>query len=785
MASTGVRVYGVDTFRFQGNTQLARFLHDAVVEVADTTIVCLCFFEVGMAELTCVVVSASGIVCANLLAWSQRVHGRVGGTWIRESGTDGLEIVNADETPFAKANHQRKWFGRCFGDVTGASTYHPVEPVRCGFVQVPELCVTFSDPATPGWFQMGMDSFCAMLRTRATQSGPFTRRWIADRVRDLGFDPTKPVAILGAEPPCKDSSAEKRAQPVLRHRAIEAGAGAGKTEALASLIVATLEHDKSHRIFAISYTNRARNVLRDRVTKLAERKIHWERVRFGTIHHLAQTLANGGTDPPRILDKASARKVLAHAAGRDVPDHEIDSMERAVCASDGTRIQWHEPGHAELWERWRSALAERKETTFTGILADGLAAVDSADLPFTHLFVDEFQDTNGLQMELLRRAARRGVTVTAVGDPEQSIFGFAGAVPDAMDVFGRDFQPERERIDGNRRSGRKIVDLANALRVDGKAQIPRRGSNSDVPEGWVCVRRYPTAETAAAMVASEIACRIAPCPWEGQSPEQFAILARTRWELDRFSAELTKRGIAVCREPTRFATRRKNPLVLALMRAVADPDAVDPVALALEALGETRAAGQLRDVARQSQPLSVSATIGLLENGNAVRVEGVLAKLRAIPGPDVTPGDRFASLFEVIVRPTLGFFETSAERIREIREDIDAIALLDQTRRVDWKTLADSIENEDPIAVAADRGVRLATVHESKGEEWRFVVVADVGARSFPHPRTDNPAEERRLLYVACTRAADELQLVHHGSGEISPFLKSPVADDRGGVRSG
>ena len=553
-----------------------------------------------------------------------------------------------------------------------------------------------------------------------------------------------------------------------QHRLVIAGAGSGKTQHMASLIAETLAATPTANIFAISYTNRARDVLRERVESLKRAESEFERVRFGTIHQFALSLMAVTVGSLPVADEKTCQAWLA----RQFPARMIDAklfraMAACVCASNGLHVRWPEPWHADAWIALRQHLAQSKKTDFTGMLLGGIEAATSLPCPFTHVFVDEFQDTNGLQFEMLRRLAARGISICVVGDAEQSIFGFAGAIPNALHTFETEFKAVRTSLGRNYRSGREIVRVANQLRRDGVCQSAARDAG-----GLVRMLTFGNRSEAAAAVATHIAAQINEDGEAGRSIGDFAILARTRGELKDFESALKARQIPVIQTGAApFHEQRRVPLILCLVRCLDSLEKTSIAIGALAALGQREAAAELQQFATAEPELPTSRLLSEFSSNGRIQIDKLVNGIESVRGMSSALAAQIEQLHAHFVVPSLGIFERAGQGRAAGDADIATIVQLAAYTAIAPSDFARMIEQEGAITFAETGGVRLATVHDAKGDEWSCVFVANAGKSSFPHPMSSDAAEECRLLYVACTRAADELVLCVCDGNEPSPFI--------------
>jgi DNA helicase-2/ATP-dependent DNA helicase PcrA len=496
---------------------------------------------------------------------------------------------------------------------------------------------------------------------------------------------------------------------------------------------------------------------------------------------------------------------------------------------------------AEAFDRYQRMLAEAGCIDFGDQLALALRLVrehpavrERLRRRFRYILVDEFQDTNPAQMELVAQLAGPARNVTAVGDDDQSIYRFRGAalgnILDFRERFGR---ARVIVLRTNHRSRAPILEAAyrlirhnDPMRLEvrhgfDKHPVARRRCRRPEP---VRHRAFPTVSDEADWVASDIARRIGA----GVPPRDIAVLVRANADAEPVLRSLNMAGI-----PWRFSgasglyTRPEVRALLAFLRAVADPDstidmyavaAAAPYGLGGEDLTRLLEAARRHHVSLWSVVADVSDGVGSVRISPAATttVRRLVADLRAAsemshrrPAGEVLydflrRSGMLASLAgagtveaDTALRNVARFFEIvrrRSELVPDPRIPFLARHLLD---------LVDA--GDDPASASMDDevdGVAVLTVHRAKGLEFAVVFLPGLADGRFPvrgrgealhlppelcrdrsmvdpsgASAVDELAEERRLFYVAMTRARDELIFTHAAEGNgrrvrrVSPFV--------------
>lgn len=553
-------------------------------------------------------------------------------------------------------------------------------------------------------------------------------------VRDQpGFDqlPSRdPERLLEGLDPEQREVATSLLGPV----AVIAGAGTGKTRAITHRIaygVATGAFAPT-AVLAVTFTTRAAGELRSRLRALgvpavAARTFHsaalrqaqyfWPRARGGElppVHANKLPIVAEAASRLRIsTDTAVLRDLSAEISWAKVSNVSPESyaslagsMGRELASVDAASV-------ARVLSGYEDAKRARGVIDFDDILL--CAASLLADHPeiaaqvrgsYRHLVVDEYQDVSPLQEALLKLWLGTGREICVVGDPAQTIHSFAGARADYLTGFERRYPGAAVlRLHRDYRSTPQVVGAANAL-------LTRAPRSAGLEPVRLTAQRPPGPEVAYAGAPDEAAEAAAVADWlaglrdRGTDPREMAVLFRINAQSPAFEAALADRGLPyVVRGAERFYDRAEVRRALHAVAAhTADPDrdAVDELVVVLESTGWS------------TEPPAGSGAV-------RERWES-LAALKSV-AEDLTRAD-----------PSAGFAEVAAELARR------------------------AAEQHAPVA----HGVTVGTIHAAKGLEWDAVAVVGVHEGTLPFVLATTPAEvaeERRLLYVALTRAREHLRV--------------------------
>jgi DNA helicase-2/ATP-dependent DNA helicase PcrA len=507
---------------------------------------------------------------------------------------------------------------------------------------------------------------------------------------------------------------------------ILAGAGSGKTRVLTRRIayrVATGDADP-RRVMALTFTRKAAGELASRLADLGLR----ERPTAGTFHAVAyaqlrQRWAGADRRPPALLERKG--RILATLTGRGGPlgvaelSGEIEwAKSRLVSparyAAEAERADRRPPAPLEhiggLYERYEAEKRKRHVVDFDDLLDLCHAALRQDDefaraqrWRFRHLFVDEFQDVNPLQFELLRAWLGPRNDLCVVGDPNQAIYRWNGADASYLLEFEELFPGAATvALATNYRCTEPIVRAAAAVLTASRDRNPGRPTGAAVPHVSRDGGRPPTLRIdasdieEAAAVARAVRDRHAPgASWGAQ-----AVLVRTNAQATLLDSALRRAAIP---------TRLRGATALLDQAAVRDA---------------------LRGAAGSGEPL----TAWLADLEDALHLDSP-------QGVEQEPDERLEALGELA---RLG------------RELATAEPAATASSLPGW--LAANVRGENPLH--SGDAVDIVTFHASKGLEWSVVHLAGIEEGFVPISRARTAealAEEQRLLYVAITRARDEL----------------------------
>ena len=601
---------------------------------------------------------------------------------------------------------------------------------------------------------------------------------------------------------------------------ILAGAGSGKTRVLTTRIAHLIQTGQVSPagILAVTFTNKA---AREMLTRLsAMLPINTRGMWVGTFHGLCNRLLrthHRDAGLPQLFqildsgDQQSLVKRLAKAQALDEEKYPPRQLQNFInnCKEAGLRANAVEAGDeftrrmvafyadydAQCNREGVVDFAELLLRTFE-MLAKHPALLQHYQNRFRYILVDEFQDTNKLQYKWIKLLAGTNGCVFAVGDDDQSIYRFRGAEVGNMNDFVRDYGvQEVVKLEQNYRSHGFILDAANSIISRNHARL---GKNLWTAAGkGEPLRIYAAAndEEEARFVVDEVKS----LHREGMALSDMALLYRSNAQSRILEHSLFRANIAYkVYGGLRFFERQEVKHALAYLRLAANPD--DDTAFtrvvnfpprgigarSIEQLQEAseRGMGSLMHVARAGvvggrSGASIQQFIAVIDQLKASAetlrlpelIEEILerSRLKEHYGAEKDGQDRLENLNELINAAALFAedFEHGLEPAGEAQEDVAAVGTPEQQLLAAFLSHA-SLEAGEREAAAGQDALQLMTVHSAKGLEFSAVFISGLEEGLFPHENSmledGGIEEERRLMYVAITRARRRLYLSYAGS---------------------
>jgi len=588
---------------------------------------------------------------------------------------------------------------------------------------------------------------------------------------------------------------------------ILAGAGSGKTRVLTTRIAWLIQTGQINpfQLMAVTFTNKAAREMLVRISSMLP--INTRGMWVGTFHGLCNRMLRSHHQEAKlpqtfqILDSADQlsmiKRVMKSIAAdenkypyRQVQYFINSNKEEGLRASQVDVIDEFSRNLVDIYEQYDRACQREGVVDFSELLLRSFELLSGNERllehyrsRFRHILVDEFQDTNKLQYAWLRLLKGVSTAVMAVGDDDQSIYAFRGARTGNMLDFEKDFGVQKIiRLEQNYRSHGNILDAANALISNNDARL---GKNLWTDEGkGEPIRLYSAATDSEE--ASFLLEEVQTLAREGIALNEIALLYRSNAQSRILEHTLFKAGMSYrVYGGLRFFERQEVKHALAYLRLIANPN--DDGAFLRVVNFPTRGIGNrtlesIQDISKQSGTSLWQATCSFPPSGRAgAALSSFVSLIENIKLQ--TEGFNLPDLIEHVIESSglIQHYQKEREgqdRIENLKELVNASTtfvkeevVVEEANEAEASEMDPltaflahaSLEAGDNQAQAGEDALQLMTVHSAKGLEFNSVFISGLEEGIFPHENSLNEQggleEERRLMYVAMTRARRRLYL--------------------------
>ncbi len=616
-----------------------------------------------------------------------------------------------------------------------------------------------------------------------------------------------------------DKLNDEQIKPVLQTEGavlVLAGAGSGKTRVLTSRIAYLIEEKgvPAEAILAITFTNKAANEMKERLGKIVDVSRSW----VCTIHSMCVRILRSYADEVgissnfSIYSETERNNIIKKSFQEcDFDDEKLLKSVKYHIANaktlgfDPDRYAEEYAGEYEIedvvkvYRRYQKHLRENNALDFDDLLNETRNLLKTNEDArnylggrFRYILVDEFQDTNAVQYEIVRSLASVHGNLFAVGDDDQSIYGWRGAKIENILHFEKDFKNAKVfKLERNYRSTKTILKLANTV-------IKNNGHRKDKTlwtenDDGAPAKVYEAEEESGE--ARYIAQTIAGLLRQGYQYSDFAILMRLNALTRSFEQEFTGDGIPYkVFGGFKFFERKEIKDLLAYLRLINNPfdseAALRIINFPKRGIG-AKTVDALQDYAFQTELSVYDALLDIDEIGftGATREKLVgfrdLVKTWIVDSQDM-PVNELVKKIIADTRMREAYADDSDESINKranIEEFVNSVeeycrlnpgvSLTDYLNQVTLSSDTDDMDDGNYVT--------LATVHSVKGLEFRCVFVCGLEENILPVSRAvdndDDMEEERRLMYVAITRAKERLYMTRSKSrylyGKREPTMRS------------
>ncbi len=592
--------------------------------------------------------------------------------------------------------------------------------------------------------------------------------------------------------PTQREAAQTIDGPVL----IVAGAGAGKTKTITHRILHLIASGVSpERILAITFTNKAAKEMRERVMHLLTEtpeigRMYGKMPFMSTFHSLGVQIIKENAeilDLPRhftIFDTSDSKKVLKDALiylGVDPKEH-TDKLRHIISREKGRGVtvsEYMENGAfdytSELtkkaWKRYEEILHKEKALDFDDLLLKTLKllekypeVLEKYQNRFLYIHVDEYQDTNKVQNSIVELLARKHKNLCVVGDTDQNIYSWRGAEIKNMLHFERTY-PEVKTffLEQNYRSTKNILAVANEIIEKNNYRIPKKLFTENLTGEKISIFEARNEMDEAHFIALKSKELIE----SGAVSEDIAVLYRANFQSRVLEDAFLAYNVPYQMLGTKFFERKEIKDVVSYVKAALNPDCISDLARIINI--PTRGLGKVT-----IQKIIIGDEEGLPQS-TKIKIDNFRKMLSDFKTVLLAQKPSIAVKYIIKTSGMEDAYKTGLEEDTERLENIMELVTL--------ATTYDAYEGEEGIekfltdtALASDQdsldkaksGVKLMTVHASKGLEFNSVFICGLEADLFPHRRMneskksgEDSEEERRLFYVAVTRAGKKLFLTH------------------------
>ncbi|MEM4332156.1 MAG: ATP-dependent helicase [Candidatus Micrarchaeia archaeon] len=563
-----------------------------------------------------------------------------------------------------------------------------------------------------------------------------------------------------------------------------AGPGSGKTRVLVHKVLKALKDGvPEDSILLLTFTNKAAQNMVDRIDKMLNKKTS---ILGGTFHHVANRFLRkhayrfGYRPNYSIIDEDDSitliKSILRESFGGYV--HKLPKAETlqkiiSYCRNSGSSLssylEAYYKGYKEntklIQQVWEEYATRKKQSnvmdfddllTYFNELLDDDVFRNEFHNRFTHIFVDEFQDTNRIQFEIIRKMHSEDNFLFVVGDDCQSIYSFRAAEIRNMLKFGDVFPNVSVfYLTENYRSCPRIVTLINEIIKRNKIKFDKRlepvlGSDTnDTP----AVHFFDNGRSEAEYISKKISALLGA----GVPPSEIAVLYRSNYQSAHLEVQLSKLGIKYVKlGGLKFFEQAHIKDVIAYLKIssnMTDELAWSRFLKLFDGIGEKTVKKVFEQIRKSTDPLNVILAI------NNPKLDLIKSILTGVNESPVAAAQKFLDMFYISYLK-----RNYQDDFDDRRQDLEQLLHILSSYHSTDAFLEDSLLDAN-LATKEELGqcVVISTVHQAKGLEWDHVFIIGLVQGRFPskHALNNTSAleEERRLFYVGCSRARKTLEL--------------------------
>lgn len=588
-----------------------------------------------------------------------------------------------------------------------------------------------------------------------------------------------------------------------------AGAGAGKTKTITYRILNLIQKGVApENILAVTFTNKAAKEMGERISKLLGETAEINRPVsnigkpfVATFHGLGAFIIKenfqeaGVKKHFSIYDREDSKRLVKEGLqknGYDPKQYEPNKILGIISREKGNFVEVNEyferAGHeyfggivAKVWQEYEVGLKKENALDFDDLLLVAGKLLQKEEIrkfyseKWKYIHIDEYQDTNKVQYQITEAIAREHQNICAVGDVDQNIYTWRNASIKNILGFEKDYKNSKLVVlEENYRSTKTILEVANRIIEKNKLRMKRKLTTRNAVGEKVGIFEALTENHEAEFVVEKVKA----LQKIGVSLSEIAVLYRANFQSRVLEEEFLAKGVDYQVLGTRFFDRKEIKDILAFLRFCLNPESISDLKRILNVPPRGIGKTTLLKIAEGKEES--------LPAGMKIKMNNFRNLLRQIKNFAMQNPPSKTILFiaeEVGLNQNLEKSEEGVERIENIKELAVLASRYDKIFKDgengrDWEEGIEKLLEDTSLASDQDSdkkekdGVRLMTVHASKGLEFSYIFVTGLEEGLFPHDRNENASdeeaeEERRLFYVAITRAKKKLFLSYAQSRTI------------------
>lgn len=582
-----------------------------------------------------------------------------------------------------------------------------------------------------------------------------------------------------------------------------AGAGSGKTKTVTHRIVHLIHNGVApHNILAVTFTNKAAKEMRERAMSLIRRFPPTDRALMDS-SPIVTTFHSFGVRTLRefhnilglkrhfvIYDKADSVKAVKKSleeSGYNPKEFEPRKILSTISRAKGDAISqdnftaeassYLDKVAGEIWGKYDSVLKENAALDFDDLLLNTLRLLEShpevrkqLQNRYRYIHIDEYQDTNRVQYEIARLLTGENQNLCVVGDIDQSIYSWRGADIKNVLQFEKHYKNTKTvLLEENYRSTKTIISASNTVISKNRNRVEKTVFTNNGHGEKITLFVGFSGGHEAEYVAKQSNKLIE----EGVSPSDIAILFRTNFQSRALEEAFINMDVPYQMLGTKFFERKEVKDVLSYLRLALNPDSTTDLARVINT--------PARGIGKVTVLKILEGKRAELNNATANKIDAFYQIMSDIA--DEARTKKLSETLKFIIGRT-GIeinlkkegTEEDLERLENLRELVSLATRYDELDPLDGveALLEDAAlqSDQDELKDKEEKdAVKLMTVHAAKGLEFLYVFITGLEEGLFPHERLDNTGvdteEERRLFYVALTRAGKKLFLTYANSRMI------------------